>query len=109
MDRSSFLLFVRAVLPERAPEALSGRAPEVGGQVLTKTSCRPRLHCAEWSRVVLSDSPRHYNGSGRDWPDKSPRVYQLLVDTALRQGIGSWRDAYFTKTRSTCCLRHPDV
>ena len=71
MDRPSFLLFVRAVLPERAPEAPSGRAPEVGGQVLTKTSCSPRLHCAEWSCVVLSDSPRHHNGSGRDWPDKS--------------------------------------
>jgi len=36
---------------------------------LTETSCSHRLHCAEWSCVVLSDSPRHRNRSGRDWPD----------------------------------------
>lgn len=71
VDRPFFLLFVRAVLPEKAPEAQTGRSPEVGGQVLTRTSCSPRLHCAEWSCVVLGDSPRHHNGSGRDWPDKS--------------------------------------
>ena len=71
MDRPSFLLFVRAVLPVKAPEARFWRAPEVGGQVLTKTSCSPRLHCAEWWCVVLSDWPPHHNGSGRDWPYKS--------------------------------------
>ena len=79
MDRPSFLFFVRAVLPERPPEASLGGAPEVGGQVLTKTSCSARLHCAEWSCVVLSDSSRHHNGAGRDWPDKSPRVYQRRI------------------------------
>ena len=66
-----FLFFVRAVLPERAIEALLGGAPEVGSQVLTKNSCRGRFHGAEWSCIVLSDSPRRRNGSGRDWPYKS--------------------------------------
>ena len=48
-----------------------GGALEVGDQLVTKTSCSPHFHCAEWSCVVLSDFPRHHNGSGRDWPDKS--------------------------------------
>src|ERR1039458_6785246 len=76
MDRPSFLFFVRAVLPERPPEASLGGAPEVGGQMLTKTSCGPRVHYAEWSCVVLNDSPRRHNGAGRDWPDKSRSVYR---------------------------------
>ena len=82
-----FLFFVRAVLPERAIEALLGGAPEVGSQVLTKNSCRGRFHGAEWSCIVLSDSPRRRNGSGRDWPYKSAirtEVWRGLGDGILR-------------------------
>jgi len=53
MDRPSFLFFVRAVLPERARRSPVWAAPEVGGQVLTRTSCSARLQCAECSCVVL--------------------------------------------------------
>src|SRR5260370_41987751 len=81
MDKASFLLFVRTVLSSEAPEAPSGRAPEVGGQALQNTSCSPCLHCTEWSCVVLCGSPRHHNGLGRDWPHKATtRSCGLLQD-----------------------------
>jgi hypothetical protein len=41
MDRSSFPFFVGAVLTRESPKAPSGRAPEVGGQVLTKPLALP--------------------------------------------------------------------
>jgi hypothetical protein len=53
MDRPSFLLFVRTVLPERASKPHRDRAPEVGRLDLTKNSCRPRIHCAKWSGALL--------------------------------------------------------
>jgi len=51
--------------------------PEVG----TKTSCRPRFHCAEWSCGVLSDPPRLRIKIGKDWPVKS-RSGKLIRRTA---------------------------
>src|ERR1035437_10338254 len=57
MDRASFLLFVRIVLPKRAQEAPPGRSPVAG----TKTSCCTQFHCAEWWCVVLNDPPRPRN------------------------------------------------
>jgi hypothetical protein len=66
-----------------APEAPSGRLPRLGSQVLTKTSCSARLHCAQWSCLVLSDSPRRHNGSGRNWP----------VINALSGSNPHWRTA----------------
>src|SRR5262245_23724408 len=72
MDRPPIsFFFVRAVLRERAIEALARALPRWVGQVLTKTSCRGHLHCAEWLCIVLSDSLRRRNGSGRNWPYKS--------------------------------------
>ena len=79
MDRPSFLFFVRAVLPERARRRPVWAAPEGGGQILIKTSCSARLHCAEWSCVVLSDSPRRHNGAGRDWPDSAVKLVDDLA------------------------------
>jgi hypothetical protein len=58
-------------LTHRDAEAPSGRAPEVGGQALQNNSCCPRLHCTEWSCVVLCSSSHRPNGSGRDWPYKA--------------------------------------
>src|ERR1019366_8328112 len=84
---ASFLLFVRVVLPESAPK--SPVWPEPGGwhSVGTKTSCCPQFYCAEWSFVVLSVSPRHRTGLGRNWPVKSqprsirtPPVAELASD-----------------------------
>jgi len=49
----------------------SGRGPGGSCPVATKTACSPRLHCSEWSCVVLIGWPRHRIRSGRDWPVKS--------------------------------------
>ena len=97
MDRPSFLFFVRAVLPERARRRPVWAAPEGGGQILIKTSCSARLHCAEWSCVVLSDSPRHHNGSGRDW------TYKSAIGTKGFAGLFGWR------TFSEWCVIQPQI
>ena len=94
MDRPSFLLFVRAVLPVRAPEAPSGGLLRLGSQVFTEASCSPRLHCAEWWCVVLSDWPRHHGGSGRDWPDKSATRPSGRLAPVLARQTGTMGDAF---------------
>ena len=50
----------------RVPEepGLAG-VPEAGNR-LSQTSCCSHSHWAEWSFGVLSDSPRHHIGTGRD-------------------------------------------
>src|SRR5215472_13435148 len=72
LDRLSFLFSFELSYEREPSKPWAGRLPRLVGQVLTKTSCRGRFHCAEWSCIVLSDSPRSRNGSGRDWPYKSP-------------------------------------
>ena len=67
-----------------------------------KTPCSPRIHCAEWSCVVLNDSPRRHNGAGRDRPDKSPSVYP---NRPVVCGIGPLRPALRNwPTRAECRL-----
>jgi|ERR1035441_6422773 hypothetical protein len=103
MDRPSFLLFVRAVLPVRAPEAPSGGLLRLGSQVFTEASCSPRLHCAEWWCVVLSDWPRHHGGSGRDWPYKSACRTSAFVDRA----DDNWRQQPMPRViRHAVAVRH---
>jgi hypothetical protein len=76
MDKPLISLFRSSCLTRESPRSPVWAAPEVDGQVLARTSCSPRLHYAEWLCVVLNDSPRRHNGSGRDWPDKSRSVYR---------------------------------
>ena len=71
VDRLLFLLFVRVVLPASAQEASFGRSSRGWRSVVTKTSCLPHFHCAEWCCVVLSDAPRYRIGSGTNWSVKS--------------------------------------
>src|ERR1019366_10683991 len=56
-----FFSFGLSYLKAAKKASLAG-APEVG----TKTSCRPRFHCAEWSCGVLSDPPRLRIKTGKD-------------------------------------------
>ncbi len=63
---SSFFSFELSY--QSAAEASSGRGSRGRRSVATKTSCCTRFYCAEWSCVVLTDSPRYRNGSGRVWP-----------------------------------------
>jgi len=88
MDRCSYLLFVRSVLPVKAHEAPSGGLLRFGSQVLTKTSCSARLHCAEWWCVVLSDWLPHPGGSGRDGR-LCPPLVQSLAHSRRRRTSGS--------------------
>ena len=107
MDRPSFLLFVRAVLPEREPRKpvwAGSRGWWSGSQ---KTSCSPRLHCAEWSCVVLSDSPRHHNGSGRDWPDKSHRSDECDRHGKPCKGRNLHENVYHRCREQHQRVRHP--
>src|SRR5450759_4138896 len=83
VDRLLFLLFVRVVLPASAQEASFGRSPRGRRSVVTKNSCRPHFHCAEWSCVVLSGSPRHHIGSGTNWPVKSPTRDSVCLKPGL--------------------------
>src|ERR1035437_5211524 len=62
-----FFSFELSYLKAAKKSSLAG-VPELG----TKTSCLPHFHCAIWSCVVFSDSPRHRIESGRHWPVKSP-------------------------------------
>src|ERR1035437_6400080 len=89
VDRLLFLLFVRVVLPASAQEASFGRSPRGRRSVVTKNSCRPHFHCAEWSCVVLSGSPRHHIGSGTNWPVKSATRKE-----AWGQPFGIWESAW---------------
>ena len=61
-----FFSFELSYLKAAKKSSLAG-VPELG----TKTSCLPHFHCAIWSCVVFSDSPRHRIESGRHWPVKS--------------------------------------
>src|SRR5215510_4818824 len=79
MDRPSFLFFRSSFLARESHRSPGWAAPEVGSQVLTKTSCRGRFHCAEWSCIVLRDSPRRRNGSGRDWPHSAVKLVDDLA------------------------------
>src|SRR5450759_3563332 len=85
MDNPLISLFRSSCLTRESPRSPVWAAPEVGGQVLAKTSCSPRLHYAEWLCVVLNDSPRRHNGSGRDWPDKSRSVDLSAARGTLRR------------------------
>ena|ERR1035441_1874502 len=67
MDRAPFFLFVRIVLPGRAPTLLWA-APEVGGHVSQKPLAGPPSLCKMIVRG-LKRSPRNHNRSGRHWPD----------------------------------------
>src|ERR1019366_7561935 len=58
--------------------------PELG----TKTSWLPHFHCAIWSSVVFSDSPRHRIESGRHWPVKSPSPEPADSQEAPRCALG---------------------
>src|ERR1019366_4525351 len=60
-----FFSFELSYLKAAKKSSLAG-VPELG----TKTSCLPHFHCAIWSCVVFSDSPRHRIESGRHWPVK---------------------------------------
>src|SRR5271169_4905007 len=71
MDRPHFFFSFELTYPARPLKRRLGGLPRVGGQALRNTSCSPCLHCTEWSCVVLCGSPRHHNGSGRDWPHKA--------------------------------------
>jgi hypothetical protein len=73
-------------------------AREVRRVGLTKTYCRPRIPCAEWSRALLNNSPRHHSRSGRDWPHNAVLRSQPPIATA-RTG-SSKADQRFA--RSTC-------
>jgi hypothetical protein len=67
MNRLSFF-FSFELSNQRVPlKPPLGGVPEVGDQLPPKP-LPARFHCAEWSCVVLSDSPRRRNGPGRDWP-----------------------------------------
>jgi len=79
MDRSHFFFPFELSCPARPVKrrlgGLSGLAfglPKIG-------SCSPCLHCTEWSCVVLCDSPRRHNGSGRDWPDSAVKLVDDLA------------------------------
>ena len=71
---------------ERAPEPRLDGLTGFAGQFSQKTSCSARLHCAEWSCVVLGDSPRHHSGSGRNWPYKSLARRSGCVVAHIRPG-----------------------
>jgi hypothetical protein len=95
VDRLLFLLFVRVVLPASAQEASFGRSPRGWRSVVTKHSCRPHFHCAEWSCVVLSGSPRHRIGSGTNWPVKSPiRKLPTRTTFSVQLPVCLNRDSY---------------
>ncbi len=93
MDRPHFF-FSFELSTRESPRSPIWAALEVGGQVLTKTSCSARLDCAEWSFVVLSDSPRGHNGSGSDWPYKSatrPKLECRFVDGQSEAALSGLR------------------
>lgn len=70
MDRSHFFISFELSCPARPLKRRLGGLSGLALGLSKIDSCSPCLHCREWSCVVLCDSPRRHNGSGRDWPDK---------------------------------------
>jgi len=92
IDRSSFLSFRSSSLTRQRHRSPGWAAPDLGGQVLTKNLLPWRLHCAEWSCVVLSDSPHRHNGSGRDWPYKSATRTKLGCRSSGGSSKELWKE-----------------
>src|ERR1035437_6182682 len=90
-----FFSFELSYLKAAKKSSLAG-VPELG----TKTSCLPHFHCAIWSCVVFSDSPRHRIESGRHWP----------VRSALRtwdQDADPWIGTRQVGVRPRICTTYP--
>jgi hypothetical protein len=87
IDRPSFLLFVRAVLPESPQSPVWAGSRSWWSDSHKKLLQSPPSLC-RMVVCVLSDSPRHHDGSGRDWPDKSPSVYRRFRP-AISAPVGS--------------------
>ena len=96
MDGLHFSFRSNCLTRERVTKPHRDGAQEVRRLGLTKTYCRPRILCAEWSRALLNNSPRHHSGSGRDWPYKATSRPSDSDETGLTKSdrclsIMAWR------------------
>src|SRR5207244_4286988 len=95
------------VLPERTLEAASGGIPEWGRPSIAETSSSARREVR--SCAVLSDSPRHRDCSGRDWPDERDLTGDFCtsrIETGIQKGTGKCRRKRSRPSRSwVSCVR----